>query len=196
MGAGVRWQRPIGMEMLDKLRYGETGLKFDFHDMAKYFCDMFLIKKIYLPTLRPIIADSYWAINSIFSTSFAIITDETQIFHPPWYFPCSWFLDRGYFIQWKITGEKSTGTNRGNFSSLDKIYHENVTKFQLSPLSLFLEGGKEICHTSHYRHFEEGRRISINTAKLYTLWHLNSEKSLNYCLKREGITPPLKRNYI
>lgn len=110
--------------------------------MADHFCDMFLIKKIYLPTLRPIIADSYWAINSLFSTSFAIITDETQIFHPPWYFPCSWFLDWGHFIQWKIIGGKSAGTNRSNFSSLDEIYHENVTKFQLSPLSLFLEGRK------------------------------------------------------
>ena len=69
--------------MLDELRFGETGLKFDFHDMAKYFCDMFLIKKIYLPTLRPIIADSYWAINSLFSTSFKINTKETQIIHPP-----------------------------------------------------------------------------------------------------------------
>lgn len=92
---------------VNKLGYGETGLKFDFHDMAQYFCDMFLIKKIYLPTLRPIIADSYWAINSLFFTSFAIITDETQIFHPPWYFPCFWFLDRGHFIQWKINGEKA-----------------------------------------------------------------------------------------
>ena len=133
--------------MLDYLGFVETGLKFDFHDTADHFCDMFWIKKIYLPTLRPIIADSYWAINSLFSTSFAIIADETQIFHPPWYFPQSFFLllvfgSRGHFTQWKIIGEKSAGTNRSNFSSLDEIYHENVTKFQLSPLSLFLEGRK------------------------------------------------------
>lgn len=71
------------LKMLDYLGYVETGLVLDFHDTADHFCDMFWIKKIYLPTLRPIIADSYWAINSLFSTSFAIIADETQIFHPP-----------------------------------------------------------------------------------------------------------------
>ena len=101
-------------------------------------------QKIYLPTLRPIIADSYWAINFFFSTSFAIITDETQIFHPTWYFPqtffCSRFLDRGHPV--KDYRGKSAGTNCSNFSSMEEIYHENVTKFQLSPLSLFLEGRK------------------------------------------------------
>lgn len=62
-------------------------------------------------------------------------------------FPKAFFLllvfgSRGHFTQWKIIGEKSAGTNRSNFSSLEEIYHENVTKFQLSPLSLFLEGRK------------------------------------------------------
>lgn len=108
---------------------------------------MFWIKKIYLPTLRPIIADSYWAINSLFCTSFAIIADETQIFHPPWYFPQSFFSAPGFWIagtfyRVKNYRGKSAGTNRCHFSSLEEIYHENVTKFQLSPLSLFLEGRK------------------------------------------------------
>lgn len=36
--------------------------------------------------------------------------------------------------------EKKTGTNCGDFSSLEEIYHENVTKFQLKPESLLGKG--------------------------------------------------------
>ena len=117
-------------------------------------------EKIYLPTLRPIIADSYWAINSLFFKSFAIITDETQIFHPPCNFPPKLFSAPGFHIgdilsNEKLSGKKTLEPIAAIFLAWKKSIMKTSPNFNYLPCRYFWRGGKQIWHTSHGRYFEE-----------------------------------------
>ena len=68
--------------------------------------------------------------------------DGTEFFFLSFFKAWSIWTDIGS-CRLKNEREKQTGTNRGDFSSSERIYHENVTKFQLLPTSLFCEGRKD-----------------------------------------------------